>query len=173
MVGAFALTGHHPPKQGDHRMTKNKAAALAAALAATTLAVTSLAFAQQPGHSGTQQTETIADAKARAPEVLVVAFHADWCAKCQTLGPKMMQSVFPEIKAEPYLLVKLDLTDRDSNQAEYMLSALGLGNLWEQYGRKTGFALVIDAQTKEVLHTINASENPEAMVADIRSAISG
>lgn len=154
-------------------MTRNKAAVLTAALAATTLAITGLAFAQQPGHSGMQHTQTRADAKARSPEVLVVAFHADWCPACQALGPKMMKSVFPEIKDEPYLLVKLDLTDRDSNQAEYMLSALGLGNLWEQYGRKTGFALVIDAQTKEVLHTLNASENPEAMVADIRSAIRG
>lgn len=152
-------------------MTRINAAALTAALAATTLVITGLAFAQQPGHSGPQQTEAIADAKARAPEVLVVAFHADWCAKCQTLGPKMMKSVFPAIKGEPYLLVKLDFTDPDSNQAEYMLSELGLGNLWEQYGRKTGFALVIDAQTKEVLHTLNASENAEAMVADIRSAI--
>jgi len=154
-------------------MTRTKAGALTAALAATTLAVTGLAFAQHPGHSGMQQTQARADEKARSPEVLVVAFHADWCPACQTLGPKMMKGVFPEIKDEPYLLVKLDLTDRDSNQAEYMLSALGLGNLWEKYGRKTGFALVIDAQTKEVLHTLNASENPEAMVADIRSAIRG
>lgn len=28
---------------------------------------------------------------------------------------------------------------------------------------------MIDAETKEVLHSLSGSENPEAMVADIRS----
>jgi len=154
-------------------MARIKAATLTAALAVTTLAATGLAVAQHSGHSGMQKSESRADALARSPEVLVVAFHADWCPNCKTLGPKMMNGVFPEIKDEPYLLVKLDLTDRDSDQAEYMLSALGLGNVWAQYGRKTGFALVIDAETKEVLHTLNASEAPNDMVADIRSAIRG
>jgi len=154
-------------------MTRSKAGARTVALAATTLAVTGLAWAGQAAESGVRQAQAHASAEARSPEVLIVAFHADWCPACRALGPKMKEGVFPEIQGEPYLLVKLDLTERDSNQAEYMLSALGLGNIWELYGRKTGFALVIDAQTKEVLHTLNASENPEAMVADIRSGIDG
>lgn len=156
-------------------MTRIKAKTLTAALAATTLAVSTIAvsgfaFAQQSGHENMQPTEVRTDAKARKPKVLIVSFHADWCSVCQALGPKMKE-VFPEIKKDPYLLVKLDLTDRESNQAEYMLASLGLSKIWEQYGRKTGFALVIDTQTKEVLHTLNASENPEEMVAEIRSAI--
>lgn len=145
-----------------------------ASLAAATLALAglSLAGADQPmsqrGMEHAQQRET-----ARSPEVMVVVFHADWCPNCKTLGPKMVNSVFPEIKSEPYLLVKLDFTDSESNQAEYMLSSLGLGKVWEQYGRKTGFALVIDAKTKEVLHTIKATDDPETAVAEIQDAIRG
>jgi thiol-disulfide isomerase/thioredoxin len=154
-------------------MTRIKAKTLSAALAMTTFAVTGLALAQHSGRSGMQGTAARAQAKARSPEVLIVDFYADWCPLCQKLTPKLAGQVFPEIKKEPYLFVKLDQTDRNSNQAEYMLSALGLGNLWEKYGGKTGFALVVDAQTKEVLGTLNASENPDAMVSEIRTAIRG
>ena len=152
-------------------MTRRIKATTAAALAATTLAATGLAVAQHSSQQSGQHNRSRAESGARSPEVLVVAFHADWCGKCQTLGPKMMKSVFPEIRDEPYLLVKLDMTDQDSRQPEYMLSALGLGNLWEEYGRKTGFALVIDAETKQVVETLNASESSEAMVSEVRTAI--
>lgn len=154
-------------------MIRSKSRTLMAAAAVTTLAVTGLAFAQQSTQSQMQRAQAHSEAKARSPEVIMVVFHADWCPNCKTLGPKMMKEVFPEIKAEPYLLVKLDLTDRESNQAEYMLSTLGLGNLWEEYGRKTGFALLVDTQTKEVLHTFTANTTSAEMVKGIKAASAG
>lgn len=111
--------------------------------------------------------------QARAPKVMVVAFHADWCPGCQALGPKLMNEVIPSVKGEPYLLVKLDQTDRGSAQAEYMLAALGLGHLWSEHGGKTGFALVVDTETKRVLNTFTYNQEPGDMTRALKAALKG
>jgi len=110
--------------------------------------------------------------EARAPNVIVLAFHADWCAGCKVLGPKLMNDVLPALKDKPYLFVKLDQTDRNSKQAEYMVASLGLGKLWSEHGGKTGYALVIDAQTKQVVDTLRYTQEPTAMVSSVQNAIS-
>ena len=144
---------------------------IAAALATSAIALTGLAIA------GNTTTETVATttseaaaAEARAPEAMLVVFHADWCGNCKVLGPKVSNEVLPEVTGEPLLMVELDLTDSKSNQAEYMLAALGLSDLWEKYGRKTGFALLVDAETKEVLQTFTRQSQPEVMVKQITVA---
>ena len=146
-------------------MRIRKHAAVAAVLAVTTVSLAGVAFAQ----SATDRAST----EVGAAEVFVIAFHADWCGKCRTLGPKLAKDVIPKIKDEPYLFIKLDLTDRNSRQAEYMLAALGLGDIWKTHGRQTGFALVVDAKTQRVLHTLRADAEARDMVRDVRAAVRG
>jgi len=92
-------------------MTRSKAGARTVALAATTLAVTGLAWAGQAAESGVRQAQAHASAEARSPEVLVVAFHADWCLPCLRLEAVTFSS--PEVReaARGVLMVKADVTD--------------------------------------------------------------
>lgn len=154
-------------------------------LAAAALTAGGIAFAQsgtspsgtpapakQPGSdskpSGTQKAE------ARAPKVIVLAFHADWCGKCKVLGPKLMDEVRPATASDPVLFVKVDLTNKDdSSQPEYLLSALGLGELWKEHGGKTGFALVVDAKSKKVVGTLKSDQDVSAMKTALAAAIKG
>lgn len=152
-------------------MHVRRSTALVTALATATVTMAGIAFAQTAPSQGRAATRAPADANAQAADVFVIAFHADWCGKCRVLGPKLLDDVLPEIKADPYLFVKLDMTDRNSNQAEYMLSALGLGALWESHGRKTGFALIVDAKTKQVVRTLRANADASSMVRDVRAAL--
>jgi thiol:disulfide interchange protein len=107
---------------------------------------------------------------ARAPSLLVVAFHAEWCGKCKVLGPKVMGDVAPAFRTD-VLFVKLDLTDKDSPQAEYMLAALGLGDLWAEHAGKTGFALIVDPDTKKVVGTLRSDESADDLKSAVKAAL--
>ena len=145
-------------------------------IVAIALGGASLAIAQsgprpsEPRGSEPRQSETRRDA-ARAPELMVVALHADWCAKCQALGPKMMNEIMPAFANEGCLFVKIDQTDKDSTQAEYLMAALGLGQHWREHGGKTGYALLVDPQSKRVVGTLQADQSVDAMKASITSAM--
>ena len=153
---------------------KTRSRLVFAAIAATSaLVATGLVMAQNAAPPSRATPAAQAPAAARSPEVLLVAFHADWCSACQALGPKVMNDVLPELGKEPYLLVSLDLTDQGSDQAEYMLSALGLGELWRTYGRKTGFIAMVDAESKRVLQTFRPSTDAGEMVGQIKAACKG
>lgn len=87
-----------------------------------------------------------ADAK-----LYVVKFHADWCGSCRVLGPNIVKARGKAgLDDEAVLFVTLDLTDATKrNQAGLMASAIGLGDFYEQNAGKTGFALLIDADSGE------------------------
>jgi thiol:disulfide interchange protein len=107
---------------------------------------------------------------ARTPKLLVVAFHADWCGKCKVLGPKVMGDVAPAFGGD-VLFVKLDLTDKNSPQAEYMLAALGLGDLWTEHAGKTGFALIVDPATKKAVGTLRSDQSADDLKSAVKAAI--
>ena len=138
------------------------------ALVVTLLTASTLAIAQHTSQNAMQPAKM--KSAARAPEAILVVFHADWCPSCQALGPKLEKGVMPEVKDESFLVVELDFTDRNSNQGEYMLSALGLDHLWEQFGRKTGFAVLVDADTKQVIQRYGPQNSADEMVKGIKQA---
>lgn len=153
-------------------------------LAALTIAVAGVASAQsgttpsgtpapakQPGSdskpSGTKQA-----AAAEAPKVIAVNFYADWCPGCKSLKPKLEEAM-KDAAGQPLLTVKLDQTDKESKQAEYMLAALDLGDLWKEHAGKTGFVLLVDAKTKQVVKTITYKQEVKEITSALMTAIKG
>lgn len=155
-----------------------------ALIAATTLVATSVAISQSgaspsgtpvkemqpPGSnshpSGTQRAE------ARAPKVIALTFYADWCPGCKALAPNL-EAAMEKVAEQPCLFVKLDQTNRNSAQAEYLVSALGLGEVWKDNAGRTGFVILLDANTKRVIGKITPEQSPAAIAATITSAVKG
>ena len=101
------------------------------------------------------------------PCLIAVRYHADWCKACCTLAP-----CFDELQAsmqdEAVLFVTLDFSDdRSKKQAEYLAAALGLNEIWRSNGIKTGQVLIIDAQKKEVVQTLLATDDVKRMRAKL------
>lgn len=154
-------------------------------LAALTIAVAGVAFAQsgsqpsgtpapkatQPGSdskpSGTKQA-----AAAESPKIIALQFYADWCPGCKALKPKLEEAM-KDAAGQPCLTVKLDQTDKDSKQAEFMLAALGLGDLWKEHAGKTGYVLLVDTATKKVVSTITYQQDVKEIKATLMSALKG
>ncbi len=142
----------------------------ALAIAGFVLAGASFAGASdaQPG-SDARPSGTRAEA-ARTPRVIALTFYADWCATCRVVEPRL-EEVFGGFSDQPLLTVKLDKSDRDSKQAEYMLAALGLGELWREHAGKTGYVLLVDAETKRVVDTLTRAHDTQTMTSKLRQAI--
>jgi thiol-disulfide isomerase/thioredoxin len=151
-------------------------------LAALTIAAAGAAFAQ----SGTAPSGTPAPARqpgsdskpsgqaraAEAPKVIAINFYADWCAGCKALKPKLEEAM-SVAEGQPCLTVKLDQTDKDSKQSQYMLAALGLGDLWKEHAGKTGFVLLVDANTKKVVNTITYKQDVKEIKSALAAALKG
>jgi len=112
-----------------------------------------------------------ADASAQSvaiPELVVVKHHADWCGKCKALENPIKEAK-QELANESVLFVTYDFSAKETaQQAEYLAGMLRLDNQWESFGKKTGFALVIDTESMEVVETLRSTDSSE-LVAQIRT----
>ncbi len=137
--------------------------------AVLTFAAAKVSLAQSGSKpSGTATPEKMA--AAQAPKVIALSFYADWCPGCQALKPKL-ESVMKAAGKQPCLFVKLDQTDKESRQAEFLLASLGLGELWKENGGKTGFTLLVEPKSKKVVGKIMADQDTESIKSTLMSAL--
>lgn len=105
------------------------------------------------------------------PEVYAVVFYADWCGNCQALDPKVMQ-VWPSFADEPIEMVKLDFTDAATTEAaEALAAAHGLADVYAADAGRTGFIVLIDAETMEEVGRIGARDSVDEIRAKLRAAL--
>ena len=107
------------------------------------------------------------------PEIIAIKFHADWCGYCKAMGP-----VFDELQAkydqQPVLFVVFDQTrEFNRRQSQYLADALGLEDVWDEHGGKTGFVLLIDAKTNKIIERLGHERSLKEMGASLLDAAKG
>lgn len=102
------------------------------------------------------------------PDIYVVMFRADWCAPCKIVEPRLSQALAglhdPAIE-----YVNIDIS---GGQGEWNSHAVFDRQIVPQYNMWlgiTGFAAIIDADTKRTLGCVNMTYNIEAMEIHIRN----
>lgn len=105
---------------------------------------------------------------ASKPEIYVVMFRADWCAPCKVVEPRLEQALAglhdPAIE-----YVNIDISGGHgewNSHAVFDRQIVPQYNMWLGI---TGFAAVIDADTKRTLGCVNMNYNAEAMKIHIRN----
>jgi len=104
------------------------------------------------------------------PAIYAVVFAAEWCGKCKILEPKLMPVMQSMMDDENVQFVMLDFTDRETTATSAEIAAsLDLAEIYDANKGKTGFVLLVDADSGEVLDQILSSDD----TAGIRTKISG
>ncbi|MBI1390607.1 MAG: hypothetical protein GC154_19425 [bacterium] len=141
------------------------------------LMVGSLAVAHEgsgtaaPGLTVGAQQEESAEVANVKPAVIAVKLHADWCTKCQALGPILEDLTQRLGKDSEALLVKVDLTnDATKRQSQLLMSALGLSKVYSENSGKTGVLLLIDSKSGNVTKTLTSEMTAAQMEQAIRTA---
>lgn len=108
-----------------------------------------------------------------ANSLYAVAFHADWCGSCQTLGANVVKARGKaDLDNKDVLFVKLDLTNAATrHQSSLMASALGLGEFYKTNAGKTGFVLLVNAKNGEVVGKLTKDHDAGAIVTTINEKI--
>jgi thiol-disulfide isomerase/thioredoxin len=100
-------------------------------------------------------------------DVIAVYMYADWCSACQNIKPKMAKAE-REFENEPILFTKMDMTDDfTAHQSKLLASRIGVLDIFEKNEGKTGFVLLVDANTNEILDRITTDDDKDGIVKKI------
>lgn len=104
------------------------------------------------------------------PEVVAATFYATWCSPCRILEPKL-SDVIPDFADKPVKFVKLDFTFGKRDEVEELAAREGLADVYRQFGGASGFTLLVDPETGEVIDMLTMDHSSRAMRAAIAQAI--
>ncbi len=113
----------------------------------------------------------VAHAEPVKPKVVGVLFYANWCSSCKTLDPKI-DAIKKDFAGQPILFTRVDFTDNFTlEQSDLLAAAMNLGPAYAEQRRRTGFMLLIDAETKQVLGRLAAAQTETDLKAAIEKAL--
>lgn len=105
------------------------------------------------------------------PKVVGVLFYADWCASCKALEPKLSE-VKKQVMDQPIYFTRVDLTDDCTKKQSGMFAEwVGLGEVYREHAPKTGFMLLIDPQTRQVLTKLTKTQSQAELKAAMEEAL--
>ncbi len=104
------------------------------------------------------------------PEVIAATFNAQWCSACKVLKPRLMK-VMREFEGRPVRFVEYDLTFGDSERLREAATADGLASVYDRFSGATGYALIVDAETFDIVDMLTIRHSRDAMRRAIEAAI--
>lgn len=107
-----------------------------------------------------------AAAPAGDEELIAATFNSQWCASCKILKPRLLK-IMPEFASEPVRFVEYDLSF-GPDRARAAAAADGLSSVYERFSGATGYTLIIDADTGEIVDMLTVNHSAAAMRDTIR-----
>lgn len=132
--------------------------------------MTFMAIAMMPLHSFAMDKKPMESKVMEAkPALYALAFHSDKCASCKVLGPNVKEAKNSDsLKETSVKFVKFDLTDKQTKkEAAVMAETLGVTDVYKKHAKKTGFLLVVNSNTGEVLEKITKKHDADQITAAI------
>lgn len=107
------------------------------------------------------------------PKVVGLMFYADTCGSCKILDPKI-EAVKKDYTAKPILFATLDHSNEGSrNQAALLAESLGLGKIYAAQEKASGFLLLINPKSGEVITKLTRDMSEAAIKAAFDKALQG
>lgn len=104
------------------------------------------------------------------PEVIAVTFASAWCSSCKILQPRLAK-VIPDFADKPVKFVELDFTYGQRGAIEDKARAEGLADIYPDFKGATGFTLLVDYDTGEIIDSLTINHTQPAMRAALAQAL--
>ena len=104
------------------------------------------------------------------PQLIAATFSSAWCTSCKILEPRL-EDVAPDFADAPVKFVKLDFTFGQRGAIEEQAAAEGLSDIYPRFKGATGFTLLVDAETGEIVDSLTIKHSRDAMRAAIAQAL--
>ncbi|MFC2951781.1 thioredoxin domain-containing protein [Marinicaulis aureus] len=106
----------------------------------------------------------------REPEVIAATFSSAWCSSCKILKPRLAE-VMPDFADQPVKFVELDFTFGERGAIEEQARAEGLENIYPRFKGATGFTLLVDRKTGDIIDSLTVNYDKNAMRSAIAQAV--
>lgn len=105
----------------------------------------------------------------RQPDIYVVFFSADWCGPCKIVEPNLSQAL-GTLRDPGIELVNIDIsTPRNSEIGAHLAFDRNIVRQYNEWLGVTGFAAIIDADTKTTLGCVNMMYDAQSMAMHIKN----
>ncbi|MBL4595432.1 MAG: hypothetical protein JKX99_02525 [Robiginitomaculum sp.] len=124
----------------------------------------------------TSQTGNTQPAPATIPvtdqPVTAVMFYSNWCGACQILDPKI-EAVKLGFTERPIEFVKFDFSFAlvRGGALQALAEEKGLANIYAKNKGKTGFMLLIDPATEQVIDIITMRDSTETIAVKLNNSL--
>ncbi len=103
------------------------------------------------------------------PDMYVVIFRADWCAPCKIVEPNLARAL-ATLRDPGLEVVTIDITTPPrSEQSAHLAFDRNIVAQYNQWYGVTGFAAMIDADTKQTLGCVNMMYDANSMATHIKN----
>lgn len=106
--------------------------------------------------------------KAATPDIYVVMFRADWCAPCKIVEPRL-ESVLRNFNDPRIEYVNIDIGNGNGDANAHIVFDRGLVQQYNTWLGVTGFAAIVDGDTKQTMGCVNLTYDAQSMARHIRN----
>lgn len=114
---------------------------------------------------------TLSAMEPAAPKAYGLLFYSDTCGSCKVLDPKI-EAVKADYLGKPLLFVRFDHSNAaTSNQAALLADAIELEQVYSDQEKKSGYMLLVDADSKEVVGKLTRDLTEEQIKEELDKAL--
>lgn len=104
------------------------------------------------------------------PEIVAATFASGWCSSCKILKPRLA-NVIPAFDGKPVKFVEYDFTFGPRPEIRAQAVADGLEPVYDRFTGATGFTLLYDPKSREIIDILTIDYSEKAMRAAIGQAL--
>lgn len=102
------------------------------------------------------------------PDVYVVMFSADWCAPCRVVEPRLNQALI-NLNDSAIEYVNINISRGNGDLNAHTVFDKGLVKQYNTWLGVTGFAAIVDGDTKRTLGCVNMTYDQQSMTQHIQN----
>jgi thiol-disulfide isomerase/thioredoxin len=103
-----------------------------------------------------------------SPDIYVVMFSADWCAPCRVVEPALDQAL-KTLKDPKIEYVNINISRGNGDMNAHTVFDRGLVKQYNSWLGITGFAAIVDGDTKRTLGCVNMTYDAQSMAMHIKN----